>query len=704
MNPHFSRNAKSVAGAAVLACASFHAAAQTSAATSVEPAKTKDLAEVTVTGNPLGAANTVAPSAVLTGDALTLRLKPTLGETLDGLPGVSSTYFGPNASRPIIRGMDGDRIRVLQNSGASVDASALSFDHAVPIDPLTTERIEVLRGPSALLYGGSAVGGVVNAIDNRIPREPVNDGAGGISGEAQLGYATGNREKDGGVRLETGTDKFGLHVDVFDRKTSDVRVPTDLVCEKPGSPGLAQRICNSASETKGGAVGGSLFFDHGYLGASVSQYRSDYGTVAEDEVTIGMRSNRYALEGAWRNPGGAITGIKAQFAHTDYRHTEFEGGEPGTTFTNRGNDFRIEARHAAIGPLEGVIGLQGDNGHFAAEGDEAFAPPSRTRNLALFALEEWRTGWGKLSFGARVEKVRVSSEGSTEIDRFVAGERNFTPFSMALGGLVNLTPTWQLTSNLASTQRAPKDYELYANGPHLATAAWETGNPNLGLEKSTSLDLGVAWKDGGHSFSLTGYAMHFSNYIGLDATGDTRGVDGTVNPDPASGEEALTETRYRGVRARFVGLEASGSIRLLGQDGLQQSVDGHRLDLLLRGDLVRATNLSSGEPLPRIAPLRLGASLAWRRNAWGASLGADYYAAQDRVPSVGQRETEAYTLVNASMDYSQNLGRSQALWYARLDNLTDKLAYSATSVLTTTAFPKAPLPGRSLKVGVKLTF
>ncbi|GKS98267.1 TonB-dependent receptor [Acidovorax sp. SUPP3434] len=683
------------------------ASASASAPTPTTPtAPAARLPEVTVTGNPLGAATVVAPAAQLSGDALTLRTQSTLGETLDGLPGVSSTYFGPNASRPIIRGLDGDRIRILQNSGATLDASALSFDHAVPTEALVTERIEVLRGPAALLYGGSAVGGVVNVIDNRIPREPIN----GVAGKAEAAAATGNGERSGGAMVEGGNDRYALHVDVFDRDTDDVRAPADLACEKPGSPGLARRICNSASHTRGGAVGGTVFFDRGYLGASASTYRNDYGTVAEDDVTIGMRSNRYALDGEWRIDAGPLQSIKMQASHTDYVHTEFEGGEAGTTFRNRGNDLRLEAKHAPLGALQGVIGLQAESSRFSAVGEEAFAPYSRSRSTALFAHEELATGWGKLTFGARTEQVSVESFGSADTDRFDTGKHTFHPHSAAVGALVNLAPDWQLTSNLSYTQRAPKDYELFANGPHIATGAWETGDSRLGLEKATSIDVGAAWKSGPQRFAVTAFYSRFSNYIGLTPTGASLTEDG--ERVPAGTDGALPEYRYQGVRAKFYGLEASGSVRLVGESGLAGATlfgdTASTLDLQLRGDLVRATNEDTGEPLPRIAPLRLGSTLAWASGPWRAGVGFDHLAAQDRVPSDGTRTTGAYTLWNASVGYHQQVQfgatRSNLLWYARLDNITDKLAYSATSILTTTAFPKSPLPGRSLKVGVKATF
>jgi iron complex outermembrane receptor protein len=310
-----------------------------------------------------------------------------------------------------------------------------------------------------LLYGGNAIGGVVNLIDNRIPTERLP----GVSGKADLGLASGNRETSAAAAVDGGTDRIGLHVDMFDRSTQHTRVPVSLACTRSGVTSFARRICNSASDSRGGAVGGSLFFDKGYLGASASTYRSDYGTVAEDEVTIGMKSNRYALEGEVRELGGWLKSIKAHASHTDYAHTEFDAGEPGTVFSNRGNDYRIEARHAKLGALDGVVGVQGESSRFSADGEEAFAPHSRTRVNALFAYEELGTRWGKLTFGARSEDVKVDSEGNPLVPRFTPAARSFRPTSLALGTLWKLAPQWQLTGNLARSERAPKDYELFAD-------------------------------------------------------------------------------------------------------------------------------------------------------------------------------------------------------------------------------------------------
>ncbi len=685
---------KSSTLAAALACA--YAATWASpvwAQTAPAADNTPVLKEVTITANPLRSNDLIAPAAQYSGTGLLLRSQSTLGETLGNTPGVSSSYFGPNASRPIIRGLDGDRVRVLQNSGASIDASGLSYDHAVPLDPIAVERIEVLRGPGALLYGGSAVGGVVNVIDNRIPREPVP----GVAGKVDFGLSSGNSGKNGAFMVEGGNKRFTLHADVFSRSSGDVSAPADLPCSKPGAPTLARKICNSAAETRGGALGGSVFFDAGYIGASLSTFKTNYGTVAEDEVTIDMRSNRFALEGEVKL-AGLVQSVKGQFSRTDYQHTEFEGPDVGTVFKNKGNDLRLEARHAKLGNIEGVVGLQTESNKFSADGAEAFAPFSQTKQAALFAYEEAAFSWGKLSFGGRLESVKVESFGNPQVARFTPQKRSFKPASFALGGLLNITPQWQLTGSLAATQRAPKDYELYADGPHLATAAYELGNANLEREKSTNLDVGAKWKDGANTAQFNVFMNRFKNYILLDATGNTRGIDSELNPLDAdgdgiadgSGEGILPEYAYSQVPARFRGLEASGNWRLM--EG------GSTLDAQWRFDTVRGTNSNTGASLPRIAPVRVGTTLVWALGAWSVRGGFDHYAkARDNTAL-------AYTLWSAAMTYRMKAQNANLLWFARLENATNKLAYSATSILTQSAPGKSPLPGRSVKVGLQATF
>ncbi len=688
MSQLFPRRFVAAACAALCAAASAPSFAQTARETQ-EPT----LQPVIITGNPLGASEVVAPAQVLQGAGLLLRQASTLGEALNGLPGVSSTYFGPNASRPIIRGLDGDRIRILSNSGATIDASGLSYDHAVALDPIAVERIEVLRGPGALLYGGSAIGGVVNVIDNRIPKERIQ----GVTGKVDFGLSSGNSGKNAAFLIETGNDKFALHADVSARSSGDVSVPIALACTNPSSPASAKKICNSAADAKSGAIGGSMFFGQSRIGLSVSSFNTNYGTVAEDEVTIDMKSTRTALDADFKI-GGLIDSVQLQASKTRYKHTEFEGTTVGTEFKNSGNDLRLQAKHAKVGNLTGVIGLQLDNNRFSADGAEAFAPYSKTGQRALFLYEEAAFNWGKLSFGGRMEDVKVQSFGNPNIARFTPAERSFKPTSYAAGALVNVSPAWQLTGNFASSQRAPKDYELFADGPHIATAAYEVGDPNLRKEKSTSIDIGTRWKSGAHFAQINVFNSRFKNYTFLGITGNLRGADAELNPVDAdgdgvadgSGEDIFPEYAYSQVKARFTGFELAGNWRLMDA--------ASKLDLQWRVDSTRATNTASGAALPRISPLRVGATLAWAQGAWGAKLGIDRNAA------ARDGSAAAYTLLNAALTYKMKAKDADLIWFSRLDNAGNKLAYSATSILTTSAPGKAPLPGRSLKVGLQAQF
>jgi iron complex outermembrane receptor protein len=659
------------------------------------------LDEVTVTARNLEGGSVLVPAQQLSGAALTQRQGSTLGETLDNLPGIANSSFGPNVGRPVIRGMDGDRIRILQNSGANMDVSGLSNDHAVPIDPLTTERIEVLRGPATLLYGGSAIGGVVNIIDNRIARERTFDAKGGVMGKAEVRAGGAANERSTGALVEAGNDKFVFHVDAFDRSTQNLRVPKDMTCGA-GGPSNGRRVCNSASDSKGGAVGGTLLFDRGYLGLSTSEYRSTYGTVAEPGVSIGLVRNHHVMEGLLRDVG-AFEDVKFQLGNTHYMHTEFADGNPESTFKNKGHDFRLEGRQRAMRlsngmQLDGTVGIQHERNNLqakATDGSNTLLPPTRTRSTGVFTYQALKTSWGQLSAGARAEDVEVMALEDHQGN--LAQSKKFKPLNLALGAIRNFREGeaqngWQFTTNLSASQRAPKDYELFAHGEHAATGTYEIGQSNLQLEKGTQLDVGGEWKHGAHKFGITGFASEFSNFISLQAT------NAAANPP---------EYTFQGVRARFYGIESTAKLRMVGsQEALLSPNAAHgAMDLELRADVVRAKDLTHNSYLPRIAPMRVGADAVWSRNAWGARFGFMHAAAQNRVPDGGVT-TAGHTLWNAGVNYhAHTYGPTHWLLFAKLDNITNKLAYSSTSVLTQTMGSNAPpLAGRSLKVGAQVSF
>ncbi len=685
-----------------------HATAQGVAAPNTVP-------EVVVTGNPLGSGlfELVTPVSTLEAPELQLRGRTTLGETIGNMPGVSSSYFGPGASRPIIRGLDGDRIRILQGSVGTLDASGLSFDHAVPTDAMAVTKIEVVRGAAALLYGGNAVGGVVNVLTNRIPEAAIR----GVQGafEARMGGA--ETERVASTLLEVGNGQIALHADGFWRQTSDLKIPglarsaRQRALDATNNPAQEQpngRVPNSAARANGGAFGGSLTWDRGYLGASYTNHETTYGSPLEAGVKINMHSDRYDVAGELRNPGGFITGIKFKGAFTDYAHREINLGQVGTSFFNKGYETRLEASHAAIGRMKGVIGVQLGNARFSALGDEAFVPSALTSSSAVYLYEELPLGALKLTFGARHETTRVTASGDQSIQSFAdplapvaryaeQDSRRFKGTSTSLGALYNLGGRWALSANLAHTERAPTFYELFANGPHAATGTYELGNTRFGLEKSNSLDAGVKWRGGPHTAGLSAYTTRFSNYLALLTTGARRSGDGafedplTAGTSTTGSTELSNEAVYRAIPARFSGFEAEARLRLLQRPGT--------LYLELKSDLVRATNLQSGEGLPRIAPRRLSVALNYAVDRHNLRAELSHSAAQNRVPA-GESTTAGYTLLNLVASTRMSIGGRQMLAWVRGSNLTNQEARLASSFLRDIV----PLGGRALHAGLRLDF
>ena len=709
----YGRTAWAVAAALPMVFVFAPAVAQVQAPANAQGKPPATLPPVVVTGNPLGSElfDLVQPVSVLGGQDLFQLRRSTLGETLNGLPGVASTYFGPNASRPVIRGLDGDRIRILQNGTGVLDASSLSFDHAVAVDPLVIERAEVVRGPAALLYGGNAVGGVVNVIDNRIPQSPVKGFIG--RGEARAGGA--DRETAGSLVLETGDGRLALHADGYVRDTDDLKIKGANISPRLQQADPARAVTfgtlpNSAARAKGGALGASMTWDRGYAGVSYANTDTRYGAVAEPNVVIDLQSSRLDFAGELRGIGSFITGAKFKFGRTHYEHREIDLGVVGTTFRSQGYDSRVELTHAKLGPLQGAFGAQFGDLDFSAQGAEAFIPSTNTRNRAVFLFEEAKFGQLTFSFGARHERTGVRSDGGGPADpatgnpRFdPAQQRDFSANSGSLGALWRFTPQLALAVNGTRTERAPTFYELFANGPHIATSAYEVGNTAFAKEKSTGVDVALRWKSAKHSASVSVFQNRFQSFLTLFDAGNRRGADGELNPEDldgdnvadGSGEEILRELQYRAVRARFRGLEAEGKFRVLERGA-------STLDVNLKFDTVRADDQSTGQPLPRIAPWRFGVGLDYRYNAFGARLDVTRVAGQNRV-AAGELPTDGHTMLNAGVSYrikTPGLHAGNLELFARGVNLLDQDARNHVSFLKDVA----PLGNRSGQVGARLQF
>jgi iron complex outermembrane receptor protein len=695
----FARTRLALAVTAVFAAG---AQAQTSTA---PPAPAPSLSPVFVTATPLGSNlfELVDPVNVLQGEGLRLKRQPTLGETLAQEVGVSASYFGPNASRPIIRGLGGFDIRLLNNGVGILDASASSPDHAVALSPFAVERIEVVRGPATVMYGGNAIGGVVNTIDSRIAEVGV---AKPVSGAASYQFGSQNNLNAGGARVDVGNDRFVLHADLYETNHHDLRIPGSAWSPHAqaarGEPGPFGTLPNSRGDSESYGVGGSLILgERGYAGLSYGEFRTNYGTVAEPNVTIDLEQTAWNFAGELRNTIPGLDALRVKYGYTDYQHTEFDSGEPGTVFKSNGYNLRVEGLHAKIGPFQGSVGLELVNFDFSALGDEAFVPNTRTDSLAGFLYEELPYGQWKFSFGGRIGSTKV------EADEFAAAglpadSRTFTPWSGAVGAFYAFNKEWGLGANLQYTQRAPTFQELYADGPHLATNAFEVGTSALDKVESTSIDLTLKQQSDHYTSSVGAFYTSFANFVGLFPTGifrnpEDRSVAPDASPivDPVTGEEVipLEQFNYNQVKARFYGLEAQVGFPIWRSGG-------NRVTMNLQADYVNATDRSNGQPLPFIPPFRFGTTLAYQRAAFSASLGGLFAAAQNRVPQF-QTATTGYANVFANASYKFDLGRAVGLEaFLQGTNLLDQTIRYSTSNLKDIA----PLGRRAVMVGVRGTF
>lgn len=662
------------------------------------------LAPVVVTANPIGSNlfELANPTTVLSGQGLRRKIQPTLGETLAEEVGVTSTYFGPNSSRPIIRGLGEDRIVVLQNGVSVLDASSISPDHAVALEPLLMDRVEIVRGPAAVMYGGNAVGGVVNVSDGRIAQEGLGKP---VTGAAELRYDSVSNDRAGAARADFGNDRFVLHADAFARKTDDLRIPGDAWTPYEqsvrGAPGPSGRLPNSNGNWDGGAVAGSAILDNGYVGAAYSNYSSRYGTVADENVRIRLDMNRFDFAGELRDLGGAARALKWKLGYTDYQHQELESGVVGTTFKNKGWDGRVEYLHGALGPLTGAVGIQFTDFRFSALGAEAFLPTTATNQFAGFIYEEMTLGALKLSAGGRVSRVKVDAD-AFDAAGLPADSRSFTPLSGAVGALWTFAKEYALSGNVSYTERAPTYQELYADGAHIATNAFEIGDRSLGVEKSLAFDAGVRKVAG----SWTGYVGYFynrfTNFIGLvptvdPATGqplyrdaDDRNVPATV--DPTTLAAPIQQYAFVALPATFQGFEAEGRIPLLAREGRSVALD-------LRADYTRARDRDNGDALPRIPPMRFGGALVYGAGDLTARVDALWARTQNDV-APGEQPTDGYTLVNASVAYKlRALGLGWEAFLRGTNLLNETIRYS-------TSFLKeiAPTGARAVVVGIRGTF
>jgi iron complex outermembrane recepter protein len=642
------------------------------------------LDEVVVTATALheSGLEVAQPTSVLSGDALIRERGTSIGEALAGTAGVSATYFGPQASRPVIRGQTGERVQVSEDGAESLDVAALSADHAVTIDPLLADRVEVLRGPATLLYGNGAAGGLVNVLVRRVPEQAYD----GMEGAAELRGNSALGERALAARIDGGAGGWALHGDAYARDTDDVEVADFALSRRLRESGAFTdeeiaatrgRIANSGSRLRGGAVGVSRVGEAGFAGLAVSRFDTKYGIPGpEAGVSIDMQQTRLDFNSDWHEPGRGIDSAHLRASYNRYEHAELEpGGEVGTQFDQDGLSLRAAVDTRALAGWRGSFGVQYRDVDFVAAGEEAFVPASVTRNLGVFAYEERAFGPLTVELGGRLEQQEISSD---EVSR----EYDSARASFA-GGLVwKFSEGWSTALNATSTRRHPTSTELYAHGPHVAVQRFEIGDDALRPERATTLDLSLRHRAERWGMSLTAFHSDYHDYIYSELTGAI--------------EDELPVAEYRQADADFHGFE-------LDVDLPELTLAGGRVSTRLIADSVRA-KLDGGGDLPQIPPLRVGAEARFSRNTWSAGLSAHRFASQTRT-AANELPTDGYTQLAADASWRLPLaGGTQAerqlLLYLRGDNLLDEDARRHTSPLK----EFAPLPGRSLGAGVRLEF
>lgn len=672
--------------------------------------------EIVVTAPYFERLDLLAGTSALSGEDLAQQSRGQIGDTLLSLPGVSATSFTPGSSRPVLRGFQGNRVAVLTDGIGNIDASNTSADHAVTIESLTTERIEVLRGPAVLLFGGQAVGGAVNAIDKRIPRAVPEEA---IHLDALAGYGSAADEWSGGASIDVPlADRVVVHADGSYRRSDDLRIGgfqlspalreevfnladeeeseghLDEASELREAASNRRRVPNSSVETWTAGLGTAFIDDGGNLGVSFSIFDTNYGipgrpgvghhheeatgtgeqiSMAEGDegaVTIGLRQYRADLRGEVETGGGFLEKLTFRAGYADYQHTEFEGDQVGTIFKSQGFEGRAEAVQANRSGWRGASGVQYMSRDFEAIGAEAFVPPNRTRQLGLFTLQEFDLGGIHLEAALRHD--RVSQEAQT-----LGIERSFNNVSAAFG-VAYLISDLKIGINASRTGRAPSVEELFSNGPHVATQAYEIGDPTLRSEKAWNTEIYARYDSTNVDATLTVYSNWFDGFIYEDATG--------------AEEDDLPVFQYFQSDARFRGFEADISARLLHVGGFDVVVDGV-------ADYTRASISGGGGPVPRIPPLRLLGGVELQSGHLDLR-GEVEWADSQRRNAAFESETAGFTLVNASASW-RPFGRDRNIaLIASANNLFDVTGRRAAS------FTKdyVPLAGRDFRLTARLSF
>lgn len=652
--------------------------------------------QIVVTGIRKNVADALGGISILDGAELANDIRPSLGETLAKQPGVSSSSFGPAASRPILRGLGGDRVRVLTDGIGSLDLSSSSADHAVAINPLTADRIEILRGPSALLFGSSAIGGVVNVIDSRIPRR---DPERPFHAEGMAGYGSAANERSAALSVDVPLGSgFVAHGDANWSKSDNLRTGGHLLADDlrdearasadPDIQALADLkgdLPNSAA--KSAEVAGALGYVKGGLnfGLSVTRHTALYGVpirfsldpdVEAEAPRLDVRQTRYDAR-AEVPIGGFFSEAKLRGGIARYTHDELEpDGTIGTSFFARGGELRGELVQTERSGWGGTSGAQYLRKSVAIDGEEKYLPDARQRQLGLFTLQSIKTGRWRFEGGARFETSLLTAEADALLGT-PADRRRFNTVSASLGGLYELAQGWKAGLNFSRASRAPALDELFANGPHAGTQAFEIGDPGLDPERSLGVEASLRRTAGPVRIGLTAYVTRFSNFIFQAPTGDV--------------EDDLPVFTYRQGMARYRGFEAEVDATLGQAAGIDWGIEA-------QADAVRATIEGFG-PAPQIPPFRLLGALTAAKGPVDGRIEVEHAFRQDRTAPL-ETETPGYTLLNAEVEWHPLDNRPELTLGLAANNIFDVVARRHSSLLK----DYAPLAGRDLRLTARFDF
>lgn len=589
-----------------------------------------------------------------------------LADSLRDTPGVSATGFAAGASRPVIRGMDAQRVKLVENGESSSDVSDVGPDHGVPIDPLAAQDIEVVRGAATLRYGSQAIGGVINTINNRIPRRQTDS----FGGEASLGYDSVSSTGEGSILLDGGSGPFAFHLDGFARRASDYDTPLGTQS-------------NSFFRGSGYSGGASYFFgDDSRVGAAFTNYAAKYG-IPSDDTYIDMRQNKGAFASSLGVGAGPLQRVNIDVSYADYSHSEIDpvGSVKLSTFNNREWDGRTEALFGDLGPLSAMaLGVQLQDRKFDAQGTGAdYLLPTHTQSAAGFLFVEAPVGDLQFQGALRVEGVRIDGTPASG----TPVRRDFAPVSVSAGFTYNLTDNLRLGLTATSAGRAPAQTELFARGPHDGPQTFETGNPDLHIERANSLEATARYRIGDRGrIEASLWGTRFDGYIVGALTGRTCDDLGVC---ALGGPGDLKELNYTQQDAQFWGVELKGSFPLA------QAGDGE-LSLDVLGDYVRA-RFDNGGDVPRIQPGRIGGGLSWKSDAVDASFLVLGVGGQRHV-GLADTPTNGYTSVDAQIAWRPLQGSRSLEFLLVGRNLGDATIRDATALNK----DDVVMPGRDIRL------